>query len=142
AQSLFCETVPSEQLAPCGTCPNCKRFLSRNHPDFHTVGIPSGKRDIPIAAMLGEEERRGREGLCHDLVLRPMSGDRKFAVIDDAHALTRESGNALLKTLEEPPPKCVIILTTDQPDALLPTIRSRAQFVRFRPLDGADVRRI
>lgn len=141
-RSLFCETADPSELAPCGNCAACKQLRAGTHPDYHTVGIPEGKREIPIKDIAGEDDRRGQEGLCHDLSLRPMSAGRKAAVIDDAHAMNQASANSLLKTLEEPPAGALIVLVTDQPGAMLPTIRSRCQLVQFQPLTVTEVAEI
>ena len=66
-------------------------------------------------------------------------GGRKIAVIDDADYLNAEGANALLKTLEEPPPRSVLILIGASPAKQLPTIRSRCQLIRFQPLDAEAV---
>jgi DNA polymerase-3 subunit delta' len=66
-------------------------------------------------------------------------GGRKIAIIDDADYLKAEGANALLKTLEEPPPRSVLILIGTSPAKQLPTIRSRCQLVRFQPLDETIV---
>jgi DNA polymerase-3 subunit delta' len=66
--------------------------------------------------------------------MKPSLGGRKIAVIDDADYLNAEGANSLLKTLEEPPPRSVLILIGTSPAKQLPTIRSRCQLMRFRPL--------
>ena len=75
-----------------------------------------------------------REGLCHNMALKPHGGRRKIAIIDDADYLNQEGANCLLKTLEEPPPNSLIILIGTSEQRQLPTIRSRCQIVRFKPL--------
>ena len=134
AQGLLCEQNPYEQLQPCGECSCCKRVFAGTHPDLYIIGRLAGKSELTIDVFLGPMERRGQEGLCHELSLRPMVGDRKIAIIDDADLMNDESGNALLKTLEEPPPNSLLIVLSSNVDALLPTIRSRCQLVRFSPL--------
>lgn len=134
AQVLLCQSPSTASLAPCNECPQCRPFLAGSHPDFHFVGRDSGKRELTIDKMLGAKEQRGRAGLCHDLSLRPHEGSRKIAVINDADTMNDETANALLKTLEEPPERAVILLIAHNYDALLPTIRSRCQVVRFDPL--------
>ena len=89
---------------------------------------------IPIQLLVGDDAHRMREGLCHDLALKPFMGGRKVAIIDDADDLNEEGANCLLKTLEEPPPAFGVDLDRYDPDKQLPTIRSRCQVVRFRPL--------
>lgn len=139
ARCLVCSTHGDEEVEACGTCNNCRQMLAKSHPDVFIVGCPPGKKSIPIATIVGSDERRGREGLCHDLALRPMSARRRIAVIDDAHLLNVESANALLKTLEEPPRDSLLILVANDFEALLPTIRSRCQPIRFGPLSNSDV---
>ena len=134
AQCLFCEEVPDEELAACGRCSSCRQMLAGSHPDFLNVGCPEGKNIFPIELIAGTKERRGREGLCYDITLRPMAAKRRIALIDDAHLMNAESANALLKTLEEPPSYATLFLLAPQAEALLPTIRSRCQAVRFSPL--------
>jgi DNA polymerase-3 subunit delta' len=119
AQCLFCQRVSDEQLDACGACAACRQVLADTHPDLLTVGCPEGKRELPIALIAGEGERRGREGLLHDLSLRPMSATRRIAIIDDADTMNEESANALLKTLEEPPPGSLLFLISPSLDALL-----------------------
>jgi len=116
--------------------------LAGNHPDLHIVGKPPDKSFIPLETFVGERERRMREGLIYELSLKPFLGGRKIAIIDDADYLHAESANCLLKTLEEPPPRTVIILIGVSPARQLPTIRSRCQLVRFQPLEPEMVQEI
>ena len=142
AQALLCEQHDEAEFVACDNCNNCRRCLAGTHPDVLQVGLPAGKSSIPIAVFSGEKERRGREGLCYELSLRPMAGARRIAIIDDADFMNVESTNALLKTLEEPPAGCVIILISANLSGVLPTIRSRCQLMRFRPLTEASVARL
>lgn len=139
AQALFCERIPDDELDACGECPACKQVRAGTHPDLLTVACPEGKRELPIELIAGSTENRGREGLCRDLALRPMSAERRIAVIDDADKMNEESANALLKTLEEPPPGSILFLISASLDALLPTIRSRCQPIHFHALPEQDV---
>lgn len=139
AQCLFCERFADAELAACGECSSCRMMQAGTHPDFHLVRLLPGKKELLIGQFIGEVESRGREGLCHDIFLKPMAASRRFAIIDDADQLRMESANALLKTLEEPPERAVIVLIAENVDALLPTIRSRCQLVRFAPLSDGDV---
>ena len=138
AQCLLCRE-PGDALEACGECTSCRPFLAGNHPDFLFVGRPEGKREILIEQMVGSLERRGQEGLCHDLSLRPLDGSRKVAIINDADTITDPAGNAFLKNLEEPPERAVLMLIAANLDAVMPTIRSRCQLVRFAPLPRSDV---
>ncbi len=139
AQCLFCERCPDEELNACGECPACRQVMAGTHPDLLTVACPEGKRELPIELMVGDRENRGQAGLCHAFSLRPMLAERKIAVIDDVDCFNPESGNALLKTLEEPPPGGMLFLITPNIGAILPTIRSRCQPVYFSPLTDADI---
>lgn len=142
AQALLCQTRPAELLDPCDRCPACLQVLAGTHPDLDVVAKPPDRSAIPVALLIGDKEHRMHEGLCHKISLKPFAGGRKIAIIDDADDLNQEGANALLKTLEEPPPRSVLILIGTSADRQLPTIRSRAQLVRFRPLDEATVARL
>lgn len=113
----------TSQVNPCGRCRNCRRIHSDNHPDVIHVR-PSGHL-IRIGVI--------RE-LIQRLTLKPHETGRRVVVIAEAHRLNPEAGNALLKLLEEPPDKTLLILTTRQISDLLPTIASRGQQIRFLPL--------
>lgn len=139
AQCLLCRAPGGDELEACGECSSCRPFLAGNHPDFLFVERAEGKRELQIEMIAGPKERRGQEGLCHDLSLRPLEGSRKIAIINDADTMNDESANAFLKTLEEPPERAVLILIGSNLDAVMPTIRSRCQLVRFAPLARADV---
>lgn len=139
AQSIFCREHAPDQIDACGECRACRAFVAGNWPDFTEIGLPTGKTEIPIALILGDSDKRGREGLCFELSMAPQASERRVAVINDAHRMNQEGANALLKTLEEPPSHALILLVCDNPDSLLPTIRSRCQVIRFFPLADADV---
>ncbi len=142
AECLLCEKHSDAELDSCGQCSNCQQIAASTHPDLLSVGLLEGKRELVIKQFIGEKESRGKEGLCHDVSLKPMEGRRRVAIIDDAETLNEESANAMLKTLEEPPPNSVLILIASSADLLLPTIRSRCQIVAFQPLSVADVRQL
>jgi DNA polymerase III subunit delta' len=139
AQTLLCEKVDPEKLAPCGECPSCRQVQSLNHPDLEIITKPADKAFIPLEALIGDAEHRMRAGLCYNIALKPYSGRRKIAIIDDADYLNKEGANCLLKTLEEPPPQSVLILIGASEQRQLPTIRSRCQIVRFQALAESDV---
>ena len=136
AQGLLCQQ-PTEHLDPCGNCESCRLANAGNHPDLLQVARPTDKSFIPVDTFIGSPEKRMREGLCHDIGLKPFLGGRRVAIVDDADFLNVEGANALLKTLEEPPPRSVLILIGTSASRQLPTIRSRCQLVRFQPL-GTD----
>jgi len=134
AQSLLCEATPADKLQACGTCPACQQVAADSHPDFEIVRKPDDRSFLPIELLVGDREHRMQKGLCHNIGLKPFRGGRKVAIIDDADFLNQEGANCLLKTLEEPPPKSVIVLISSSEQRQLPTIRSRCQVVRFRAL--------
>src|SRR3989304_3301349 len=134
AQGLLCQNHSEEELDPCEKCPSCVQVIAGTHPDFYLISKPDDKSFIPLELLIGDKEHRRREGLCHYIALKPYMGGRKIAVIDDADYLNAEGANALLKTLEEPPPRSVLILIGTSPAKQLPTIRSRCQLVRFQAL--------
>jgi DNA polymerase III subunit delta' len=134
AKCLVCERHDEADLEACGECPACRQVTALSHPDLYLVGLLPKKSELLISQFLGEDDKRGREGLCYELSRHPMSARRKVAIIDDADCLNEESGNALLKTLEEPPAHSLLILIASSKDVLLPTIQSRCQIVTFAPL--------
>jgi len=123
AMALNCRELPASMDGPCGQCPHCRKIESGSHPDIIYIQ-PDGAL-IRIA--------RIRELLAM-LTMRPYEAKKRVVIISDAQAMNTEAGNALLKVLEEPPDRTILILTTDQAADLLPTIVSRCQRIRFRPL--------
>ncbi len=113
-----------------------------NHPDLFEVGLKKDKRALQLEQFIGDGEHRNRQGLCHDISLKPYLASRRVAIIDYADTFNTSTANALLKTLEEPPPHSLIILLGTSETRQLPTIRSRAQIVRFAPLEAAQVERL
>ena len=142
AQALLCQQGETAGLEPCGGCESCRLLVAGNHPDLDLVGLPAGKRWLPVDLFLGDRAHRNQEGLCYSVSRRPRLGSRRVAIIDDADHLTVESANCLLKTLEEPPPGVVIILIGTSRGRQLPTILSRTQTVRFSWLDEETMRRL
>jgi DNA polymerase-3 subunit delta' len=136
AKALLCERPGlTGRLEACDQCPACQLVAAGTHPDFYTAVRPPESQSLPIVVM--------RE-LCRGFSLKSARGRGKVAILDDADDLDDPiSGNAaancFLKTLEEPPPRSVFILVGSSIDRQLPTIISRCQVVRFRPLDLADV---
>ena len=139
AQAMLCEVRPEAEMDPCEECPSCMQVKAESHPDLLLVSKPKDKMLLPLELLIGDKEHRNRQGLCHDIAMKPFAGRRKIAVIDDADLLNPEGANSLLKTLEEPPPASVLILIGTSPAKQLPTIRSRCQLIRFRSLSSAMV---
>ncbi len=133
AQALNCLTPapPTDRLArdACGECAICRRIARGMHPDV-TVIEPGDTGSIKID-VVREEIRK--------TTFKPFEGRRRVIVFNDAEGLGEDAQNALLKTLEEPPPGSVLILVAAQPHLLLATVRSRCPVVRFAPLGPAEV---
>jgi DNA polymerase-3 subunit delta' len=142
AKSLLCERREEAQLDACGMCPSCVQVDAGTHPDMHFVCKPEGKSEIPVALFIGPRENRMREGFCYEISLKAFGGGRKIGIIEDADFFNEEGANALLKMLEEPPPRSVLILIGTSESKQLPTIRSRSQVVRFEPLSREIVERV
>lgn len=140
--ALLCENCPGGELDACGTCPACQQVHSESHPDLEIVRKPANRSYLPLEFFVGDKDHRLREGLCHRISLKPFCGGRKIAIIDDADDLNLESANCLLKTLEEPPPRSVLILIGTSEHKQLPTIRSRCQIIRFGALPLEIVQRL
>jgi DNA polymerase III subunit delta' len=142
ARAMLCQMRPEAALDPCGRCADCAQVDAGTHPDVIQVAKPADKSDLPLELLIGDKDHRMREGLVHDIGLKPYAAGRKIAIVDDADHLNAEGANCLLKTLEEPPPRSVLILVGTSPARQLPTIRSRCQLIRFRPLDDALVAKL
>ena len=138
-QALFCSDAQSRSgLNACGECTYCKQVISGSHPDFHEFAPLADRNYLTLEVIVGSKVSK-QEGLCETLSLKPTSASRKVAVIDQAHTMNLEAANALLKTLEEPLEQSVLVLISESEEALLPTIRSRCQMIRFHPLEDKDV---
>jgi DNA polymerase-3 subunit delta' len=142
AHSLLCTESEDARLAPCGRCESCRLFASGNHPDLDVVGLQPDRSELRISQFVGYDDYLEQPALCHRIALKPFCGGRRIAIVDDADHFNLSSANCLLKTLEEPPARSLLILIGTSPSRQLPTIRSRAQLVRFQPLDAATVERI
>jgi DNA polymerase-3 subunit delta' len=142
AAALLCPNRPEDSLEPCGHCDNCRLTTAGSHPDLLRVSRPEDKTTLPVDLFIGPADKRNREGLCHDIALRPLVATRRVAIIDDADDFGIESANCLLKTLEEPPPGSLLILIGTSLARQLSTIRSRSQIVRFERLEASQVAEI
>ena len=117
-EALFCGSAE-----PCGTCPACRKMAGRQHPDLH--------HRAPEKGVINTERIRKIQ---KELSLRPVEAPKKACIVSQADRMNQNAANAFLKTLEEPPGSAVLILLSDTPTALLPTILSRCQRLRFNPL--------
>ena len=130
ARALLCER-PRTPLATCDSCAACDLTRADTHPDLILKGRRGDALDLKLDVM---REFTG------EIQLRAARGIRKVAILDDAEAMNTEATNTFLKTLEEPPPGCVILLVVaGSSDSVLPTILSRCQNVTFAPLRPADL---
>lgn len=125
AQLLNCDhPVLTESPDSCGRCRSCLQIAARTHPDYFIIE-PDAEAATPQIKI---EQIRELE---QQFVYRPLIGERKICLIDDADRMTIGAANALLKTLEEPPGHSLFILVTSRLHALPITIRSRCQGLRF-----------
>jgi DNA polymerase-3 subunit delta' len=116
---LACLT-PKGQV-PCGGCASC-RILSSQHPDVRLVGPEPDKTTISIDQV---------RNLIAEICYQPFEGSYRVVILDPAEQMRQEAHNSLLKTLEEPPSRTIIILVTTKPFELLSTIRSRSRTLQF-----------
>jgi DNA polymerase III delta' subunit len=132
ATALLC---PQRQAGDaCGSCAHCVQAHAGNHPDLSEL---PGRREAP-GGLPVEEARAVAEGASSS----PLLGVAKAIIIPDAERLRGASANALLKILEEPPPRTTLILTATSAAGLLGTIRSRAQVFRLQALSEAEAERV
>jgi len=122
-RALLCDRDDGDACEACATCTRAARGL---HPDALLVE-PDG---------LSIKIEQVRDAV-REIAGRPFEGRARAIVFDEAHLLTEQAQNALLKSLEEPPASSHVFLVTASPQALLPTIRSRCQMLRFSPLPQA-----
>jgi DNA polymerase-3 subunit delta' len=124
AQYLNCQAAAK----PCEQCLSCRKIGKGSHPDVHLLVDETGAIKI--------DEIRG---LQRELSLSPYEGIYRVAILGNFERATSSAANALLKTLEEPAPQVVLLLTTLDAGALLPTIVSRCQGLVLRPLPLREV---
>jgi DNA polymerase-3 subunit gamma/tau len=125
AKALNCEHGPT--ASPCGKCTNCVQI---------TEGTSMDVQELDAASNRGVEDIKN---LNKNADFAPVNCRYKVYIIDEAHMLTTEACNALLKTLEEPPAHVVFILATTEPQKILPTIHSRCQRFDFHPLTQEEI---
>ena len=115
-------------IEPCGTCNSCKKIASGKHADIIRIQ-PSGSF-IKIAQI--------RE-LVQILAMKPYEAKIRLAIITDAQTLNEAASNALLKVLEEPPERTILVLIATRKSGLLPTIVSRCQQIGFNPISKENI---
>ncbi|MFL2627777.1 MAG: DNA polymerase III subunit gamma/tau [Dehalococcoidia bacterium] len=126
AKAINCKTKNIEDRLICNTCENCIDINSSNSLDLIEIDAASNR---------GIDEIRSIKDKSN---YSPSKSMYKVYVLDEAHMLTKDASNALLKTLEEPPPHVVFILATTEPDKMEPTILSRCQRFDFKKIDTTD----
>lgn len=124
AQAILCQGTDK----PCGVCTPCRKILDGNHPDYILVDDPE-KKTVPVELI-----RQARA----DMFVQPNESDHKIYQFPRAQDMGIPGQNALLKVLEEPPGYGVFILIADNPDKLLPTVRSRCTELKLQALP-ADI---
>jgi DNA polymerase-3 subunit gamma/tau len=125
AKALNCAKGPTAQ--PCGECDSCKEIAAGTSLDVIEIDAASN-RGIDQIRELREMVRYA-----------PAASRSKVVLLDEAHMLTSEASNALLKTLEEPPDRVIFVMATTQPEDLADTIRSRSQHFHFRALTFSEI---
>jgi DNA polymerase-3 subunit gamma/tau len=125
AKALNCVKGPTPE--PCGECDSCKEI---------TAGTSLDVIEIDAASNRGIDQIRELREMVR---YAPAAARSKVVILDEAHMLTGEASNALLKTLEEPPDRVIFVMATTQPEDLVDTIRSRSQHFHFRALTFAEI---
>jgi DNA polymerase-3 subunit gamma/tau len=125
AKAMNCITGPTTE--PCGVCDSCKEIAAGNSLDVIEIDAASN-RGIDQIRELREMVRYA-----------PAASRSKVVILDEAHMLTGEASNALLKTLEEPPDRVIFVMATTEPENLEDTIRSRSQHFHFRALTFNEI---
>lgn len=128
AKALNCLTRTTDS---CDACASCRAVDEGRHPDVMIIGAEVQKIKVEQTEIVKQMA-----------YLRPMTGKRRVFVIEDAKDMTEEAENSLLKVLEEPPEFTHIILVTDSPHLLLPTIRSRCRTLTFSPIGREEIEAI
>ena len=130
AAALVCERKGED--VPCGKCENCRRVKEGIFPDLHIITPDEGKSLIPVAKI---REMRA------EMSLSAVEAGRRIFIIENADGMNTAAQNALLISLEEPPDGVYIILVTESEEALLSTVRSRAQSVKTELFETDELRR-
>ncbi|MGB1310097.1 MAG: DNA polymerase III subunit delta' [Leucothrix sp.] len=122
AKSLLCESRDNDTQVACNRCKSCSLFEAGSHPDYTSVQLAEKKSQIVVDQIRGLNE--------FVYLSRSYEGSR-VVIISPVERLNINAANSLLKTLEEPPAKTVLILVSSNPSALIPTIRSRCQVLHL-----------
>jgi DNA polymerase-3 subunit delta' len=121
----------NSSVEPCGTCRSCRKIQAGNHPDIIQIK--------PVGPSINIAQVRDLRGT---LAMKPYEASMRVAILHDAQSMNPSAGNALLKILEEPPERTVLVLIATQTQDLLPTIVSRCQQIRFNPISRAYLEKL
>lgn len=128
AKAMNCERMSGDS---CDECTPCRAIDGKKWPDVLEITAESDVIKI--------DQMRLIRNMAY---LRPMSGKKRFFIVDEAERMTEEAANSLLKILEEPPLFSHIVLITDNPHLILPTIKSRCQILNFSPVEKGEIERM
>ena len=127
AKAINCTGHENGEVEPCLKCPSCDDFETQRSLSIFEIDAASNNKV--------EDMRELRE----NILIPPQGGHRKIYIIDEVHMLSNAAFNALLKTLEEPPPHVLFIFATTEPHKVLPTILSRCQRFDFRRIPANEI---
>lgn len=131
ARAVNCES----NERPCSECSQCRRISSGIHPDVRIVGLEKA-RSGRLRTLISIEQVRDVQ---RETSLLPFEGQYRVIIFENAELFSEEAANSLLKTLEEPPERVLIVLVATDPRALLPTIVSRCRLVQLRPTPAGTI---
>ncbi|HSR46540.1 MAG TPA: DNA polymerase III subunit delta' [Anaerolineales bacterium] len=129
AQALLCESPP-EPGETCGACRGCRQVPQEAYPDLHMVARSEDKQGLAVDQI---------RDLQRQLALAPLAGSRRVAVLLDVDRASLGAANALLKTLEEPPPRVILLLTAVDVEQMPATIVSRCESLLLRPVATGEI---
>jgi len=132
AAGLLC-AAEAGVVRPCRACRACRLVAGGTHQDLHRLAPEGAGRQVRIGDPIDPDPGTIRH-LIREMARLPVEGRHRVAVIEGAHRMNEDAQNALLKTLEEPPAGATLILCADEPERLLPTVRSRTVTLRLGPL--------
>lgn len=130
AKAINCTNL-SDDFNPCNSCASCLKIEQGIHPDFQIIS--------PINSVITIGQIKNIKEIIY---WKPLTGRKKIFLIDDAHKMTVEASNSILKILEEPPEYAILILITHSPGSILPTIVSRCHQISFQPISATKQKEV